>query len=372
MKENKFSLIRVLSGLILIGAGVYAVFFVDWSKEAVEEAPLIRPLKMFTVGQSISGPVPKYPGKVAAIQKVVLSFPVEGPLVELPIRKGQEVKKGDLLAKIDPRDFENRLNAAVAELKQTTTQLERIKKAVQTGSVSKTDLTNAQAAAEQSEANFKIAQKALEDTNMLAPFDGVISNTFVDNYQNVMAKQEIVTIQKSHDVLLEVNVPEDRIIQAKKTSGNCRFTAVFDSLPNREFDVKLHEYAMEADSLTQTYLITFVMPSPEDVTILPGMAATICEYRIDTAEQDKLFMIPLDAAAADGNGQYYVWKIQKEAEDTFTVRRQNIEVGKIENDQVQVLSGLAPNEKIAASGVHILQEGQKVREFLPKSKESNQ
>jgi RND family efflux transporter MFP subunit len=145
---------------------------------------------------------------------------------------------------------------------------------------------------------------------------------------------------------------------------------VFDSMPKREFDVKLHEYAMEADPLTQTYLVTFSMPSPEDVMILPGMTATIWEYPLRDKEQEGVVLVPIEAVPVDGNGKYYVWTIKKEADDEYSVTRKDVQVGKIEEDKIQILSGLSKGEKIAASGTHMLQEGQKVREFMPVSKEA--
>lgn len=369
MKASKVFVIRCLLGLVFIIGGIGAVFFVDWDKGEQEEAAPVRPLKMFRVGEPLSNPIRKYPGSITAIEKVTLAFQVDGPLIELPIRKGQDVKKGDLLARIDPRDFENRLAAAKAEREQAFTQLQRVTRASQSGAVSQTDLTNAQAAYEQAQANLEIAKKALEDTRLPAPFDGVIANIFVDNYENVQAKQEIVTIQKSSTLLIVVNVPEERIVRIRKGAATNRFTAVFDSLPDREFDVQVYEYALEADPATQTYLITFSMPAPEDVTLLPGMTATIWEHS-PVSEQGKIILVPIDAVPVDEKGQYYVWKVRKENDDVFSVIRQHVEVGTVEGDSIQILSGLAEGEMIAANGAHTLQEGQKVREFMPKQEEA--
>jgi RND family efflux transporter MFP subunit len=372
MTQKQIKLARVVVGLAIVAAGIYVAFFVDWKKEAVEEAPLVRPLKMITVGQSVSGQVRKYPGKVAAINRVTLGFQVDGPLIELPLRKGQEVHEGDLLAGIDPRDFQNRFDSAKAQLDQAATHLERIRKAAVTGAVSQTDLTNAQAAFEQAQADSRIAGKALEDTKLLAPFDAVVANIFVDNFQNVRAKEPVVTVQRIEDVLIEVSVPEERILLAKEKRGQYRFVSVFDSLPNQEFDVKLHEYSMEADPLTQTYLITFSMPAPEGINILPGMTATVWEYPIQTDQQTKVFLLPVEVVPVDGSGQYYVWKAVKTDSERFTVHRQEVEVGIMEGGSIQVLSGLSPGDKIAAGGVHMLQEGQEVVPFVPKSEESGQ
>lgn len=367
MAQNQSRKIATILGLVLIAGAIYGVFFVDWKKEKVEEPPPVRPLKLITIGESTSGQIRKYPGKVAAMNRVKLGFQVNGPLIERPILKGQEVKQGELLARIDPRDFQNRYDSAQAELEQTSTQLERIKKAVQSGAVSQTELTNARAAFERAEANFNIAKKALEDTKLLAPFDAVVADIFVDNFQTVVAKQEIVSLQKIGDILVEVNVPEERMMRAKSQQGKFRFVTVFDSLPGREFDVDLYEYSLEANPMTQTYLVTFSMPVPEGITVLPGMTATIWEYPKETDSQEEVFLVPIDAVPVDGVGQYYVWKAEQKDSGEYTVHRQDVEVGVIEGDSIRIMSGLSQGQKIAASGVHQLQEGQTVREFIPKS-----
>jgi multidrug efflux pump subunit AcrA (membrane-fusion protein) len=164
-------------------------------------------------------------------------------------------------------------------------------------------------------------------------------------------------------------VPEERIIRTKTTKDKYRYVAVYDSLPGREYDVTIHEYSLEADPLTQTYLITFRMALPDDIVILPGMTATILEYPKIVQEETKVLLVPIDAVPIDGSGQYYVWKIKKENDDLCLVQRQNVTVGRIETDKIQILEGLSDGDRIAANGVHMLEEGQIVTEFLQAVKE---
>lgn len=371
MKRSKVRMIRFAVGLLLIGGGIWAVFFADWGHEEPEPPPPVRPLKLFTVGETESNRVRRYPGSIAAVERVTMAFQVSGTLIELPIRKGREVEKGDLLAKLDPRDFENELASARGVLEGVQTQLERIERAARTGAVSQADLTTAQAAFEKAQADFEIAKKALEDTELRAPFDGVVANVFVDNFQSIQAKQEIVTVQKSEDLLIEVNVPEERIIHIDRAQERNHFTAVFDSLPNREFEVELYEYALEADPVSQTYQITFSMPSPDDVIILPGMTVTILEHPADPVEGngDRPILVPVEAVSTDKSEQKYVWIVSEEAEGVTVVTRREVEVGQIEGDLIEIQSGLSAGERIAAVGVHLLREGQKIRPFIPKSRQ---
>ena len=367
MKINKSYKAGVIATLVLAAVAIYAGFFMDWKKGAAKTTPPIRPLKMITVGESRSNPIRRYPGRVSALNRVRLGFQVDGPLIALPVIKGQHVKQGELLAQIDPRDYQNRLDASTAARDQTATQLERIKQASLSGAVSQTDLTNAQAESDRADAILRIAQKALEDTRLLAPFDGVVGDIFVDNFQNVMGKEPVISVQKIEQVLVEVNAPEARILLAQRQAILPRFAALFDSLPGQEFEVTLHEYTTEADPLTQTYMVTFAMPNPKEVNILTGMTATIVEYPAAAELESGPLLVHVDAVPVDVDGTYFVWLLEPRENDTYLARRQNVEVGPMEGDSIQILKGLSKGDKIATSGVHMIQEGQQVRELVSKS-----
>ncbi len=123
-------------------------------------------------------------GRVDAVDKVDLAFQVNGPLVELPVLEGQRVKKSDLLARIDPRDYDNVLAAAKAKLDEAQRQYERYAQLIKT----RTSPVS-QAEVDQKKADYEIARsvadqarKDLDDTYMRAPFNGQIAARYVDNY----------------------------------------------------------------------------------------------------------------------------------------------------------------------------------------------
>ena len=81
-------------------------------EEEKAEAIAVRPIKLMTVGSDLTGQTRKLPGTVRATERVDLAFQVSGPLIELPVKEGQRVKRGDLVARIDPQDFETSLRNA--------------------------------------------------------------------------------------------------------------------------------------------------------------------------------------------------------------------------------------------------------------------
>ena len=73
------------------------------------------------------------------------------------------------------------------------------------------------------------------------------------------------------------------------------------------------------------------------------------------------YAVPLDAVPADGLGQYFVWKVTEHGDGTGTVNRVNVKVGEMIKDDILILEGLQMGDRIAGAGVHVLQEGQKIR-----------
>ena len=361
----------VAFGAVLIAAAVYGVFLMDFDVDIPEPPPPVRPLKTMTIDSPFDPSGRRFPGKVRASQEVDLAFQVAGPLVEFPVRKGQEVGEGELLGRLDPRDFQLALDDAEARLDEAETLWERMQRLHDAGNAQQVEYEEQKRAYTVAHAAAKQARKDLEDTQLRAPFAGVIASTFVENFENVQAKQAILSLQDVESVEIVVNVPESRVMQGKGEPGEYRHVATFEYLPDREFEVEIKEFEIEADPATQTYAATFVMPAPKDVMILPGMTATIREYRRETeAATNAGYAVPIDAVPVDSQGQYYVWKIEDAEKGMGTAHRANVTVGDLMRDDILVLDGLTRGDRIALAGVHLLQEGQKVHPFSAKGEDS--
>ena len=112
---NKFKHV-IGSGMCLALLVLLTVVFFTGCGEEVVEKEVIRPVKVFKAGNPLSGLSGRaFPGRAQANEEVDLGFEVGGVLIERPVDKGDEVKKGQLLARLDPRDFKNELAAARAE-----------------------------------------------------------------------------------------------------------------------------------------------------------------------------------------------------------------------------------------------------------------
>ena len=348
-------------------------------KEEPVAKEIIRPVKTMTVVANTDFGNITLPGKVRASQRVELAFKeVAGRLIELPIagREGQEVKEGELLARIDPRDFqtnlrntEGRLKEAIASLDLANAQYARVKRiqSQDPGAISgaeidrrRENVNRLQGRIKSIRAEVAAAQDRLSYTSLKAPFAGFIAKRFVDNFQDVKPKQPILALEDISKVEILIDVAENVMAVARREGQKAiDAKAVFPTALDRKFPLQLKEYATKADDATQTYQVVLQMPQPDGINIFPGMTATVSLSLAQNVELDKLTIIPAIAVLAEPNGKSFVWVIDPKE---MKVRKQEVKVGMISGtENIDVIEGLEGGETIAVAGTLQLQEGMKVR-----------
>lgn len=314
-----------------------------------------------------------FPGRARASQEVNLSFRVSGPLITFPVSVGDEVKVGDVLARIDPTDFETKLATLEGQLqreqaraKRAQADLTRLQNIFKKdpGATSQTAIDRALQARDSAraevrslEASVQNARDQLSYTELKAPFDGIVVETYVENFETVVAKQPILRILDPSSIEFVVHVPENLISLAPYVTGS---RVTFDALPGIEIPAQIKEIGKEASQATRTYPVTLVMEQPEGAEILPGMAgqASITSR----PPQDSALVgiqIPATAVFTDADrSKNFVWIVD---ESTATLTRREVEVGTLGRFGVLIKSGINPGEWIVTKGVHSVKEGEKVR-----------
>ncbi|MEM8886153.1 MAG: efflux RND transporter periplasmic adaptor subunit [Planctomycetota bacterium] len=320
----------------------------------------VRPVKMVQFTQERSELEFRYPGRVYANRTVELAFEVPGKLRRLEVVRGQMVRTGALLAELDQRDFRNAKEAAESALKEAKATFDRFKKAAESGAVAQQQVDEARARMQVLESEVRIKSKALEDSTLTASFDGIIADRYVDNFQNVRAKEPVLSFQDISKLEIRVNVPEADMVLGGRGIGELK--ASFSAIPGREFPLTIKEIATDADPVTQTFLVTGVMPMPKDVEPLPGMTATVL-WKPPVPEESTNPTLPTGAVAGLPGESAFVWVIDPE---TSTVSKRTVQIGPMRgDDRIEIKSGLKPGETVAAAGLHYLEEGAKVRPYNP-------
>ena len=353
-----FSLLSTVSATFIIFSLAFSISGCGKKKEEVEVKEVVRPVKLLTVeGKSAMKEI-KYPGRVRANKRVDLAFQVAGPLIELPVAEGQNVKKGEIIARILPRDFETEIAKAKAKALDAEQQYQRYRDLYVKKQVSKADFDKYKSQADIASARQKETEDTLSDTYLRAPFTGVIAKRYVENFEDVQAKAPIVSIQDISEIEILVDVPESVMVTLKQGAKKIA-VAEFAAAPGKQYPLTLKEYSTEADSRTQTYQVTLLMTQPEDITVLPGMTANVVgTTKAGQTEVMTTIIIPAAAVFADETGTSHVWIADR---DSMTVHNRQVETGSLTGAaDISIISGIEPGETIAITGVTQLRENMKV------------
>lgn len=331
-------------------------------QEPVEQAPVVRPVKIVTIGDAGATSIRELPGTVRAVQHADMGFEVPGRIIEFRVKEGQRVKQGEVLARLDDRDFQASLDQSKAAHRKAQSDLQRSQRIYQEdpGAISTSKIDADRKAVEVTEADLRKAEKAVEDTVLRAPFDGIAARRLVEDFQNVQAKEPVVVLQDNSILEIEVGVPERDFARGDVNRTPDEMTrraqprVEISSLPGRTFPAKVKEFATRADPVTRTFQVRLSFDPPDDASILPGMTARV----IYNAQGEGGTQLPSHATFADANNQPHVWLVDKA---TMKVRAAPVELGKLTGDEVQIMGGLSPGDQVAVSGVGQLREGMEVR-----------
>ena len=353
--------LRVIFSVLSALALLVALSGCGKKEEVAPQREIVRPVKAMVMGAAETKLSRQFPGTVRASDRVDLSFNVPGRLIELSVKQGDSVKKGDVIARLDARDFESNLKAAEARYTETKTNFERGQDMVKQGFISKVQFDQLRSNFEQAEADLAVKQKALNDTYLRAPFGGKVAKRFVQNFEDVNAKQPIISLQDTAMIEVVVNAPERIIAGARGPADGSRATAVavFDSVPGQEFQLSIKEFATEADPQTQTFEYVLIMPQPKNANILPGMTATVIVTAKGVTDEEPSYLIPAVAVFANEAGVPQVWLVDPNDNTVHSREVQTDEL--VGSENIRITKGLKNGDMIAVAGVSVLREGMQVR-----------
>ena len=349
---------RLWTGALALGVSALTLF-TSGCTEPVESPEIIRPVRVLRVAPPNDLAGRALPGRAQATEETNLSFDVSGTVLERPVNVGDEVEAGQMLARLDQRDFRNQRDAALAARNRMRANFERVRIAAESGAVSRQDLDDARAQLDVAQAELNIAEKRIEDSVITAPRAGTISATYVEAFQSVRAKEAIVRLLDTSAIEMVIQVPENLISFAPHVLD---ITVEFDAFPGRPVPAEIKEISNEASLTTRTFPVTLIMDQPEGFKILPGMAGrTRGRVPQELAPEMNTLRVPLSAVftpdekAETGS---YVWIVDEAAN---TVSQRSVTTGELDRSGIQIRDGLAPGDVVVVSGASFLTDGQAVR-----------
>ncbi len=349
-----------LTGFSLILTAVFLLAACDSEPPSSEDKTeaLVRPAKLIEIGQTKSNDFLNYPAVIKSAQHSTLSFEVGGVLKALLVVEAQEVKQGEVLAKLDQRDLQTQLKSAKSEFDNANAEYQRAVRLMKEDAISRSSLEERKSKRDVRKAQLETAEKALQDSVLIAPYDGNIARIHVKERQAVQAGAEAISIISRGKLKATINLPSSIIARTGKSQALATDSyIILNSASDRRIPVAFKEASLEADADSQTYEVVFVFDTPEDLIVLPGMNAVVWfrDPGRSTSDSNKI-RIPLTAIATDGD-QKYVWIVDQ---NTMLVSKRNIVIEANVGTLVGVTNGLKPGDTIVASGVSALSEGMKV------------
>ncbi|OEF08314.1 efflux RND transporter periplasmic adaptor subunit [Vibrio genomosp. F10] len=312
--------------------------------------PESRPAKLFTVSVGNSQFERTFPATTEAGDKAILTFRVAGQLQSIDVTAGQNVKKGEQLASLNPDEYALLAKQAQANFMLADVQFERYKKLHIDKVVSEQDFDQAKANHNSARAILSQAKANLRYTKLIAPYDGTISLSPAQNFEFVSEKTGVMNIQTNQLLKVVYQLP-DHLLNRFSQDLNPNVTMTFDAFPDTSYPLLFQEIDTEADRNTGAYKVTMVMERPKDIGILPGMAGSVRAI-VDAGQTTR---IP-SSALFEEDGKTRVWRVTPSG----LTEKATVEV----NDKREVLSGLNDGDQIIVSGVSGIESGIKVREWV--------
>ena len=352
----------------IIACGLFIVFMLGGCTEEAptQTEPVARPVKTMVIAGVDAAGARSFPARIAAAQRADLAFRVPGTVKELPVKEGDRLKEGGLVARLDPTDYQIVVDDRQATFDKTDKNYERGKELVGSGAISRSDFDRLEAEFKNAQAALSAATQDLAYTELKAPFEGIIATRLVDQFEEVQAKQAIAVLQNIEMLEVKFDVPESIIrsiragekVQSMDARDRVKVFASFQDQPGREYPLTFKEIATKADAQTQTFEATYLMKQWEKGTVLPGMTASVTVDFSGFIDRGISFTVPISAVVGDYKLDPRVWTVD---EASMTVSPRPVKVGRLLGDGIEVLEGLEPGALIVTAGTPFLVEGMQVR-----------
>ncbi len=411
-----FGLIFIITALIL-AVQQFGLFRAS-AKENTIGNSVVRPVKVHTVSKKATSKTRAYPGVVNPASETKLGFRVPGLLVELNGSIGRFVAKGDVIARIDPRDFKVNLNRLIEVKKEAQARFSAMKTGARKEDLARldADLAGAYARMQNADTDYTRYKTLLQKQIVSqAQYDGikVAFDTATASVESITqelnkakngAREEDIQATQAKlqriglDVEAAQNALEDTSLRAPfdgyvasryvenheniragdpvislldmstvevhtavpenfivRRSAVSGLYCILEAYPDKRFKAKIKEIGKRTGGTGQSYPLTVVLTVPQGCVVDPGMAATVHVAIGQLGGLGQGFWVPGGAVFADDEGKPCVWRIPIE---TMTAVRVHVTTGNLSGTTIRILSGLKQGDKIVSAGARFLRDGQ--------------
>lgn len=355
------------SSLLRVAAALALALAVTACREEPQAEQIIRPVKAIVVQEQSGDVVRSFSGDMRARVESTLGFRVPGKIVERLVNIGDEVKVGQVIARLDDKDLVLSENSAKAAVLSAKSRLAVAKDALGRAEAlqpkgytpeavvdqRKLEADAAQAGLEAAEAQSRQAANSTGYAVLIADKAGIVTRVEAEAGQVVAAGTPIIALAEAGEIEVALNVPEQDVTHLTVgQAAELEFWADDDI----KAQGKIREIARQADSGSRTYAVRIAIPNPPAASRLGMTVTAMLKLRPGASH----ISVPLAALTqVDGHSAVYV------ADRTASVvNARPVETGGVTADSVKIVSGLKTGEVVVTGGVQFLSEGMHVR--LPK------
>jgi len=327
----------------------------------------IRPVQLVRASSGNAASVAVFAGEVKPRHEADLSFRIGGKVVERRVDVGASVKRGQVLARLDPNDVALQAQAAQASVAAARTEasfakaeFERFDNLYRQKFVSASALdqkrnamTTADARLEQAQAQLSVSRNQQGYAALVAPEDGIVTAVSVEAGQVVASGQTAMRLARVDEREIAIAVPENRIGELRSAP---QLAAVLWADPTKIYAARLREVSPAVDPVTRTFSVRVAVPGA-DAALGWGMTANVV---VAGAAAKGSTLLPLSSVYQTPDGKPAVWVYDPKEQQ---VELRVVALSTYREDGVVVASGVRDGEWVVASGANKLQPGQKVRPY---------
>ena len=344
---------------------VFLLLFIFTACKKDIEEEVIRPVKIQEINSSQNENFNiDFPAQISPTQKTILAFKYAGKIKSINFESGDFVKKGQVIATIDDSDykvnleaFSKKYEAANAVVQNAEAQFSRAEKLYKGGAMPKKDYDNALmqknvaiSTLKEASAGLENARNTLNDTKIIAPYDGYIDKKIVEVGAIVPEGGPVISYISNDITDISVNASL-KDIEYIKNASDINFK---DNSTEKIYTLKVKSIAQNPDSINLTYPVTFTFLNLEkDEKFLSGQTGTVT-ISVKNNENPEI-LIPLNALFEDNGSNVYLFK------NGIAVKTA-VEIGELrETNKISIVKGLKTGDKVIVAGVSKLVDGDRVK-----------
>ena len=344
---------------------VFLLLFIFTACKKDTEEEIVRPVKIQEINSSQNENFNiDFPAQISPTQKTILAFKYAGKIKSINFESGDFVKKGQVIATIDDSDykvnleaFSKKYEAANAVVQNAEAQFSRAEKLYKGGAMPKKDYDNALmqknvaiSTLKEASAGLENARNILNDTKIIAPYDGYIDKKIVEVGAIVPEGGPVISFISNDITDISVNASL-KDIEYIKNASDINFK---DNSTEKIYPLKIKTIAQNPDSINLTYPVTFTFSNlSKDEKFLSGQTGTVT-ISVKNTENSEI-LIPLNALFEDNGSNVYLFKNGIAVKTT-------VEIGKLrETNKISIVKGLKIGDKVIVAGVSKLVDGDKVK-----------